>query len=71
MTSPIAAPAPSRRRGPARALFSLWQAYALAHGGPGVLRPFLVLEVSFRLAQLAPWAAGLRTATGRGTCQGS
>ncbi|MGW2490030.1 hypothetical protein ACWCV9_22810 [Streptomyces sp. NPDC001606] len=41
--------------GTARALFALWQAYALAHGGPGVLWPFLVLEVSFGVAQLLPW----------------
>ncbi|KUM99251.1 hypothetical protein AQI95_40160 [Streptomyces yokosukanensis] len=56
--------------GTARVLFSLWQAYALAHGGPGVLWPFLVLEVSFGIAQLAPWA---RAGAGglRETCQGS
>ncbi|MER6736166.1 hypothetical protein [Streptomyces puniciscabiei] len=54
--------------GTARVLFSLWQAYALAHGGPGVLWPFLVLEVSFGAAQLAPWARP-RAATVRKTCQ--
>ncbi|MEU9478524.1 hypothetical protein [Streptomyces sp. NPDC048191] len=56
--------------GTARALFSLWQAYALAHGGPGVLWPFLVLEVSFGVAQLAPWTR-VRAATLRETCQDS
>ncbi|WP_369387959.1 hypothetical protein AB5J72_10365 [Streptomyces sp. CG1] len=56
--------------GTARALFSLWQAYALAHGGPGVLWPFLVLEVSFGVAQLAPWAR-VRAAGVRETCQDS
>ncbi|MGW1287432.1 hypothetical protein ACWD4N_27970 [Streptomyces sp. NPDC002586] len=56
--------------GTARALFSLWQAYALAHGGPGVLWPFLVLEVSFGVAQLAPWAR-MRAAGLRKTCQDS
>lgn len=56
--------------GTARVLFSLWQAYALAHGGPAVLWPFLVLEVSFGIAQLTPWAR--RRATGvRERCQGS
>ncbi|WP_225827916.1 hypothetical protein [Streptomyces naphthomycinicus] len=49
--------------GTARVLFSLWQAYALAHGGPAVLWPFLVVEVSFGIAQLAPW---LRARTGAG-----
>ncbi|AOR35566.1 hypothetical protein BFF78_34855 [Streptomyces fodineus] len=56
--------------GTARVLFSLWQAYALAHGGPGVLWPFLVLEVSFGVAQLAPWTR-VRAATVRETCQDS
>ncbi|OLZ72243.1 hypothetical protein AV521_10110 [Streptomyces sp. IMTB 2501] len=56
--------------GTARALFSLWQAYALAHGGPGVLWPFLVLEVSFGVAQLAPWARARATGV-RETCQDS
>ncbi|WBO67663.1 hypothetical protein [Streptomyces camelliae] len=64
--------------GAARALFALWQAYALAHGGPGVLWPFLVLEISFGAAQLAPWArpraAGVRKGVREGlreTCQDS
>ncbi|MFB7507897.1 hypothetical protein [Streptomyces broussonetiae] len=50
--------------GVARVLFALWQAYALAHGGPGVLWPFLVLEVSFGVAQLAPWARARAAAVG-------
>lgn len=54
--------------GAARVLFSLWQGYAPAHGGPGVLWPFLVLEVSFGVAQLAAWARP-RAATVRKTCQ--
>jgi hypothetical protein len=48
--------------GVARALFALWQAYALAHGGPGVLWPFLVVEAAFGVAQLAPWLPYGRTA---------
>jgi hypothetical protein len=56
--------------GTARVLFSLWQAYALAHGGPGVLWPFLVLEASFGIAQLAPWAR-VRAAGVRERCQDS
>ncbi|MFD5793900.1 hypothetical protein ACFWIO_10250 [Streptomyces diastatochromogenes] len=48
--------------GVARTLFALWQAYALAHGGPRVLWPFLVVEVAFGVAQLAPWVT-----TGRAT----
>ncbi|MET9453402.1 hypothetical protein [Streptomyces cinerochromogenes] len=51
--------------GIARVLFSLWQAYALAHGGPRVLWPFLVVEVSFGVAQLAPWLRARPTAAGR------
>jgi hypothetical protein len=42
--------------GTARVLFCLWEAYALAHGGPGVLWLFLVPEASFGVLQLAPWA---------------
>ena len=41
--------------GVARTLFVLGQAYALTHGGPRVLWPFLVVEVAFGAAQLAPW----------------
>ncbi|MEU1012692.1 hypothetical protein [Streptomyces sp. NPDC005890] len=51
--------------GAARVLFSLWQAYALAHGGPPVLWPFLVVEVSFGIAQLAPWLRTQAAVTGR------
>ncbi|GGT02255.1 MULTISPECIES: hypothetical protein [Streptomyces] len=51
--------------GAARVLFSLWQAYALAHGGPRVLWPFLVVEVSFGVVQLAPWLRAHATAAGR------
>ncbi|MBL1109934.1 hypothetical protein JK361_36130 [Streptomyces sp. 5-8] len=56
--------------GAARVLFALWQAYALAHGGPAVLWPFLVLEVSFGIAQLAPWLR-TRAAAGRETVRHS
>ncbi|MEV6833728.1 hypothetical protein AB0N17_04270 [Streptomyces sp. NPDC051133] len=49
--------------GTARLLFSLWQAYALAHGGPRVLWPFLVVEAGFCVTQLAPWLRA-RTAVG-------
>ncbi|WP_406146860.1 hypothetical protein [Streptomyces sp. NBC_01012] len=41
--------------GVARALFALWQAYALTHGGPRLLWLFLVVEVAFGLVQLVPW----------------
>ena len=41
--------------GLARGLFALWQAYALAHGAPGLLWPFLAVEATFGLAQLCPW----------------
>ncbi|GHJ47327.1 hypothetical protein Cs7R123_46690 [Catellatospora sp. TT07R-123] len=41
--------------GAARALFSLWLAYALAHGVSGLLWGFLVIEVTFGLVQLVPW----------------
>ncbi|MFG3016573.1 hypothetical protein ACGFZB_40225 [Streptomyces cinerochromogenes] len=51
--------------GIARVLFSLWQAYALAHGGPRVLWPFLVVEVTFGVAQLAPWLRARTGAAGR------
>ncbi|MGY5104111.1 hypothetical protein [Streptomyces sp. 900105245] len=51
--------------GMARVLFSLWQAYALAHGGPAVLWPFLVVEMSFGAAQLLPWAWAIRATAGR------
>ncbi|GAA1666039.1 hypothetical protein GCM10009830_09610 [Glycomyces endophyticus] len=39
----------------ARVLFSLWMAYALASGGPDLLWPFLIVEVSWGAIQLAPW----------------
>lgn len=42
--------------GVARVLFACWQAYALTHGGPRLLLPFLAVEAMFGLAQLAPWA---------------
>ncbi|QTD97193.1 hypothetical protein [Streptomyces cyanogenus] len=51
--------------GIARVLFSLWFAYALAHGGPRVLGPFLVVEVSFGIVQLAPWLRTRASAAGR------
>ncbi|MEV6118593.1 hypothetical protein AB0L59_40540 [Streptomyces sp. NPDC052109] len=56
--------------GTARVLFSLWQAYAPAHGGPGILWPFLVLELSFGVVRLAPWTR-MRSANLRETCQDS
>ncbi|MFF4576389.1 hypothetical protein [Streptomyces sp. NPDC001410] len=56
--------------GVARTLFALWQAYALAHGGPRVLWPFLVVEVAFGVAQLAPWVTAGRAA-GAKSVQGS
>jgi hypothetical protein len=46
--------------GAARVLFSVWMAYALAHGGPDLLWPFLIVEIGWGVAQLAPWAARLR-----------
>jgi hypothetical protein len=56
--------------GAARALFSAWQAYALAHGLPRWLWLFLIAEASFGVVQLVPWwrarRAGLTTpAAGR------
>ncbi|MFD8694301.1 hypothetical protein [Kitasatospora purpeofusca] len=39
----------------ARVLFSSWMAYALAHGAPRILWPFLTLEITWGIAQLAPW----------------
>ncbi|MGW7257375.1 hypothetical protein [Streptomyces sp. NPDC054834] len=42
--------------GSARALFALWQAYALTQGATRLLWLFLVVEVSFGIAQLLPWA---------------
>ncbi|NUQ87634.1 MAG: hypothetical protein HOQ43_04115 [Glycomyces artemisiae] len=41
--------------GAARVLFSLWMAYALAHGGPALLWGFLAVEAAWGAAQLAPW----------------
>ncbi|MEU5873503.1 hypothetical protein AB0A73_18340 [Glycomyces sp. NPDC047369] len=42
--------------GAARVLFSLWMAYALAHGGPALLWGFLAVETAWGAVQLAPWA---------------
>ncbi|MCX4762179.1 hypothetical protein OG562_14585 [Streptomyces sp. NBC_01275] len=42
--------------GTARALFTTWMAYALAHGATGVLWLFLGVEAAWGVAQLAPWA---------------
>ncbi|MFJ4671554.1 hypothetical protein [Kitasatospora purpeofusca] len=39
----------------ARVLFSSWMAYALAHGAPRILWPFLTLEITWGIAQLALW----------------
>ncbi|MBW1600227.1 hypothetical protein [Streptomyces sp. JJ38] len=44
--------------GAARALFALWQAYALTQGATGVLWFFLVVEASACVAQLLPWWRG-------------
>ncbi|WP_237519806.1 hypothetical protein [Streptomyces sp. HUCO-GS316] len=41
--------------GVARALFTAWQAYALAHGAPRFLWLFLGVEVVFGVVQLVPW----------------
>ncbi|MET7669698.1 hypothetical protein [Micromonospora luteifusca] len=41
--------------GVARALFAIWQGYALAQGVSGLLWLFLVVEVSFGIVQLVPW----------------
>ncbi|MFF4394079.1 hypothetical protein [Streptomyces sp. NPDC001480] len=41
--------------GAARVLFAMWQAYALAQGATRLLWLFLVVEVSFGVAQLLPW----------------
>ncbi|MBV1856422.1 hypothetical protein [Catellatospora tritici] len=41
--------------GAARALFSMWLGYALAHGVTGLLWGFLAVEVTFGLVQLVPW----------------
>nr|WP_223242244.1 hypothetical protein [Streptomyces sp. CBMA123] len=54
--------------GAARVLFSLWETYALLHDGPRLLSVFLVLEVTFGLLQLAPWA---RPRTGRAVAAGA
>ncbi|MEU5031638.1 hypothetical protein [Streptomyces milbemycinicus] len=41
--------------GVARTLFSMWLAYALAHGATRVLWAFLVVEVAWGVVQLLPW----------------
>ncbi|MEU4966777.1 hypothetical protein [Streptomyces smyrnaeus] len=41
--------------GAARALFAMWQAYALTHGATRLLLAFLVVEVAFGVVQLLPW----------------
>ncbi|GGT95671.1 hypothetical protein [Streptomyces violascens] len=46
--------------GVARTLFASWQAYALAHRAPRWLWLFLVVEVSFGVVELAPWARARR-----------
>ncbi|GLZ80388.1 hypothetical protein Afil01_51950 [Actinorhabdospora filicis] len=46
----------------ARALFSLWMAYALAQGAPGLLWGFLAVEIAWGVAQAVP---GVRDALGR------
>ncbi|MFI1366161.1 hypothetical protein [Streptomyces griseochromogenes] len=54
----------------ARTLFALWQTYALTHGGPRVLWPFLVVEAGFGAVQFVPWVTAGR-ATARKTIQDS
>ncbi|WP_399035235.1 hypothetical protein [Streptomyces sp. ASQP_92] len=41
--------------GIARTLFATWMAYALAHGVPRVLWPFLVVEAALAVLELGPW----------------
>ncbi|WP_415953947.1 hypothetical protein [Streptomyces sp. KLOTTS4A1] len=41
--------------GIARVLFSTWMAYALTHGGPQWLWPFVVTEATLALVELGPW----------------
>jgi hypothetical protein len=41
--------------GVARVLFSTWMAYAIAGGGPDLLWPFLIVEATWGILQLAPW----------------
>lgn len=53
--------------GAARALFSLWMAYALTDGASGVLVPFLVVEVAWGVVQLLPWWWARSGAAGRPT----
>ncbi|WP_089103606.1 hypothetical protein [Streptomyces hyaluromycini] len=50
--------------GAARVLFATWQAYALGHGAPRLLWPFLAMEAAFGLAQL--WPGWWTRRTGRG-----
>lgn len=47
--------------GAARALFALWQAYALGHGATRLLWLFLVTEVAFGAVQPWPWRCTRRT----------
>ncbi|MEV5973784.1 hypothetical protein [Streptomyces sp. NPDC051921] len=42
--------------GVARVLFAGWQAYALTQGAAAVVWLFLVVEIAWGVAQLAPWA---------------
>ncbi len=56
--------------GLARALFAMWQAYALAHGAFRLLWLFLVVEVAFGVVQLVPWWWG-RRGPGPKTTRGS
>ncbi|GAA4200189.1 hypothetical protein [Actinocatenispora rupis] len=52
-----------RYDGAARVLFAAWQLHALTHGAPPLLWPFLVAEVAFGVAQLAPWLRRVRVTT--------
>ena len=48
--------------GIARALFAMWQAYALGHGATRLVWLFFVVEVAFGVVQLVPWLTSRRAA---------
>jgi hypothetical protein len=47
--------------GAARVLFSVWMAYALAHGGPEILWVFLAFEAAWGVAQLGLYPRARRS----------
>jgi len=57
--------------GVARALFTLWQAYALYNGVTALLWLFIIVEVTFGLAQLLPWLLARRAAVATPSSTGS